>query len=478
MNNSSGIYQVDELLKAKLRGSGLEPYVEVVAHIDTEAEKSLIPRYRLELWRPVAARRAATMPGPLRGRLTVGRPALDRVVKVRILAPQPRKSPLRRGFSHPEGRADCHDDLPPVIERTRRGTPGRRRRRSASRREPVEMQRATEGVTIGRTEPRRGDRWTPSCGAGAPSRASFSISSGPSTSSGAWRRSSRGVLPRRRREAAGHRLHGLGLVPPHPRPRPADRRRRHPQEPGLGTSRGRRPRDDERCPPHRLPRRLPDLRAHNDLPVHRGGLRPCRGARSGRRTRIAVDAHAPPLPGMTWIPGGKFSMGSEDFLSSAPSGTCRSRVSDGRAAGDSRRVPPLRARDEVRDARRAPAPGRGLSDADPDLLVPGSLVFRKSTGPVALDGYRNWWEYVPERVLESPPAPAARSTAGTTTRWCTSLTRTCRRTPGGRRSCRRRPVGAGGPRRSRGRRVRLGRRAFPSGQAMANVAQGGSPGRT
>jgi metal-dependent HD superfamily phosphatase/phosphodiesterase len=49
MNNSSGVYQVDELLKAKLRGSGLEPYVEVIAHIDTEAEKSLIPLYRLEL---------------------------------------------------------------------------------------------------------------------------------------------------------------------------------------------------------------------------------------------------------------------------------------------------------------------------------------------------------------------------------------------------------------------------------------------
>src|SRR5580765_1692804 len=38
MNNSSGIYQVDGLLKAKLRGSGLEPYVEVLAHIDTETE--------------------------------------------------------------------------------------------------------------------------------------------------------------------------------------------------------------------------------------------------------------------------------------------------------------------------------------------------------------------------------------------------------------------------------------------------------
>jgi metal-dependent HD superfamily phosphatase/phosphodiesterase len=48
MNNSSGIYQIDGLLKAKLRGSGLEPYVEVVAHIDTEAEKRLVPVYRLE----------------------------------------------------------------------------------------------------------------------------------------------------------------------------------------------------------------------------------------------------------------------------------------------------------------------------------------------------------------------------------------------------------------------------------------------
>jgi metal-dependent HD superfamily phosphatase/phosphodiesterase len=49
MNNSSGIYQVDGLLKAKLRGSGLEPYVEVIAHIDTEAEKRLVPLYKLDL---------------------------------------------------------------------------------------------------------------------------------------------------------------------------------------------------------------------------------------------------------------------------------------------------------------------------------------------------------------------------------------------------------------------------------------------
>src|SRR5437660_2039904 len=49
MNNSSGIFQVDGLLKAKLRGSGLEPYVEVVAHIDTETEQRLVQLYRLEI---------------------------------------------------------------------------------------------------------------------------------------------------------------------------------------------------------------------------------------------------------------------------------------------------------------------------------------------------------------------------------------------------------------------------------------------
>jgi uncharacterized protein len=52
LNNSSGIYQIDGLLKAKLRGSGLEPYVEVIARIDTEAEKRLVPVYHLEIGGP------------------------------------------------------------------------------------------------------------------------------------------------------------------------------------------------------------------------------------------------------------------------------------------------------------------------------------------------------------------------------------------------------------------------------------------
>jgi metal-dependent HD superfamily phosphatase/phosphodiesterase len=47
MNNSSGIYQVDELLATKLRGSGLEPHVEFIARIDAEHEKRLLRVYQI-----------------------------------------------------------------------------------------------------------------------------------------------------------------------------------------------------------------------------------------------------------------------------------------------------------------------------------------------------------------------------------------------------------------------------------------------
>ena len=42
MNNSAGVFQVDNLLAAKLRGSGLEDHVEVVARIESEHEKRLL----------------------------------------------------------------------------------------------------------------------------------------------------------------------------------------------------------------------------------------------------------------------------------------------------------------------------------------------------------------------------------------------------------------------------------------------------
>jgi metal-dependent HD superfamily phosphatase/phosphodiesterase len=47
MNNSAGVFQVDELLASKLRGSGLEDHVEVVARIEGEHEKRLLTIYRI-----------------------------------------------------------------------------------------------------------------------------------------------------------------------------------------------------------------------------------------------------------------------------------------------------------------------------------------------------------------------------------------------------------------------------------------------
>ena len=47
MNNSAGVFQVDELLASKLRGSGLEDHVEVIASIDAEHEKRLLTVYRI-----------------------------------------------------------------------------------------------------------------------------------------------------------------------------------------------------------------------------------------------------------------------------------------------------------------------------------------------------------------------------------------------------------------------------------------------
>jgi metal-dependent HD superfamily phosphatase/phosphodiesterase len=47
MSNSAGVFQVDELLKRKLRNSSIAPYVEVVAHIEGETEKRLLELYTM-----------------------------------------------------------------------------------------------------------------------------------------------------------------------------------------------------------------------------------------------------------------------------------------------------------------------------------------------------------------------------------------------------------------------------------------------
>jgi metal-dependent HD superfamily phosphatase/phosphodiesterase len=47
MSNSAGIFQVDELLATKLRGSGLEEHIEAIARIEAEHEQRLLPVFRI-----------------------------------------------------------------------------------------------------------------------------------------------------------------------------------------------------------------------------------------------------------------------------------------------------------------------------------------------------------------------------------------------------------------------------------------------
>ena len=47
MNNSAGVFQVDDLLATKLRGTPLEEHVEVIAAVEGESEKRLLSEFRI-----------------------------------------------------------------------------------------------------------------------------------------------------------------------------------------------------------------------------------------------------------------------------------------------------------------------------------------------------------------------------------------------------------------------------------------------
>jgi formylglycine-generating enzyme len=111
--------------------------------------------------------------------------------------------------------------------------------------------------------------------------------------------------------------------------------------------------------------------------------------------------------GMTWIEGGAFRMGSDDFYPE------ERPVREVEVEGfwmDTHLVTAANFRRFVRDTGYVTVAERPLDpadypDADPELLVPGSLVFRKTPGPVPLNDVHNWWEYVPGAYWKRPGGP-------------------------------------------------------------------------
>jgi sulfatase modifying factor 1 len=106
-----------------------------------------------------------------------------------------------------------------------------------------------------------------------------------------------------------------------------------------------------------------------------------------------------------WIPGGTFRMGSNRFYAEErPIRTARVRGFH----MDRALVTVAEYRRFVDDTGYVTVAERPLDPADfpgadPALLVPGSLVFRRTKGPVDLRDVRQWWEYRPGATWRDGP---------------------------------------------------------------------------
>jgi formylglycine-generating enzyme len=118
---------------------------------------------------------------------------------------------------------------------------------------------------------------------------------------------------------------------------------------------------------------------------------------------------AAPVKGMRWVPPGQFAMGSEDFYpEEAPVHQVELEGfwidEHPVTVAEFRRF--VKATGYVTWAERSPNPA-DYPDADPDLLVPGSVVFRPTDGPVDLRDPRNWWDWVPGAFWRRPEGPGS-----------------------------------------------------------------------
>jgi sulfatase modifying factor 1 len=112
---------------------------------------------------------------------------------------------------------------------------------------------------------------------------------------------------------------------------------------------------------------------------------------------------------MAWIPGGQFAMGSVDFY--PEEGPVHAVAIDGFWI-DTRTVTVAEFRRFVKQTGHVTVAEQELDpaaypDAHSDLLVPGSLVFQPTSGPVDLRDYTNWWAYVPGASWRHPEGPGS-----------------------------------------------------------------------
>jgi sulfatase modifying factor 1 len=113
------------------------------------------------------------------------------------------------------------------------------------------------------------------------------------------------------------------------------------------------------------------------------------------------------LPNMPWVPGGTFRMGSEDFY---PEERPVHEVHVDGFWMDRYAITNDLFSSFVDATGYKTLAERELNPADfpgapPENLVPGSMVFRKTRGPVDLDNYAKWWAWVPGTSWRHPSGP-------------------------------------------------------------------------
>ena len=114
-----------------------------------------------------------------------------------------------------------------------------------------------------------------------------------------------------------------------------------------------------------------------------------------------------PRPDMDWIPGGTFLMGSDRHYSEE--GPAHQVMVDGFWM-DQHTVKNDEFRRFVHETGYQTVAERPLRPEDypgidPALLLPGSAVFQKPSGPVERSNCMNWWTYIPGTTWEHPEGP-------------------------------------------------------------------------
>ena len=117
----------------------------------------------------------------------------------------------------------------------------------------------------------------------------------------------------------------------------------------------------------------------------------------------------PRHPGMAWIPSGTFRMGSEDFY---PEERPVHEVSVDGFWMDCCEVTNeqfVRFADVTGYKTLAERPLNPVDfpGAPPENLVPGSMLFHKTHGPVDLRDYTKWWAWVPGTSWRHPLGPGS-----------------------------------------------------------------------